>query len=224
MARASMRLRLYENHRFVLYAPFYAAHAIGADAAEKLAIELLPSPDVGLAEQALLDGMVEVLWAGPMRVMRHHDENPNSARVCFAEVVCRDPFSIVGQYPNPVSGSPTLPKCALPPSARCRRVVMPAGGSAAGGCRSGAARSHRRSLYGRKHRCLERGPDRSSAAFRARRRRSLGFGEGSPVVRNEHPWPYRSHGFRHDPGQACPRRRTVIAYGQSDPADAAVDP
>jgi NitT/TauT family transport system substrate-binding protein len=54
-----------------------------------------------LAEQALLDGVVEVLWAGPMRVMKHHDENPNSPLVCFAEVVCRDPFSIVGRYPNP---------------------------------------------------------------------------------------------------------------------------
>jgi hypothetical protein len=59
-------------------------------------------PGVGLAERAaLLDGAVEVLWAGPMRVMKHHDENPNSVLVCFAEVVCRDPFSIVGQYPNP---------------------------------------------------------------------------------------------------------------------------
>jgi NitT/TauT family transport system substrate-binding protein len=96
-----MRLRLYENHRFVLYAPFYAAHVIGAYAAEGLAVELLPSPGAGLAEQALLDGVVEVLWAGPMRVMKHHDENPNSALVCFAEVVCRDPFSIVGRYPNP---------------------------------------------------------------------------------------------------------------------------
>jgi len=96
-----MRLRLYENHRFVLYAPFYAAQTIGAYAAEGLAVELLPSPGVGLAEQALLDGTVEVLWAGPMRVMKHHDENPGSALVCFAEVVCRDPFSIIGQYPNP---------------------------------------------------------------------------------------------------------------------------
>jgi NitT/TauT family transport system substrate-binding protein len=96
-----MRLRLYENHRFVLYAPFYAAHAIGSYAAEGLAVELLPSPGAGLAEQALLDGVVEVLWAGPMRAMKHHDENPNSALVCFAEVVCRDPFSIVGRYPNP---------------------------------------------------------------------------------------------------------------------------
>jgi len=103
----------------VLYAPFYATHVIGAYAAEGLAVELLPSLGVGLAEQALLDGAVEVLWAGPMRVMKHHDENPNSALVCFAKVVCRDPFSIVGQYPIRVSGSPTLPKCGLPPSARC---------------------------------------------------------------------------------------------------------
>src|SRR5438270_4140524 len=96
-----MRLRLYENYRFVLYAPFYAAHAIGAYAAEGLTVELLPSPGVGLAEQALLDGSVEVIWAGPMRVMRHHDQNPDSPLVCFAETVCRDPFSIVGRYPCP---------------------------------------------------------------------------------------------------------------------------
>jgi NitT/TauT family transport system substrate-binding protein len=96
-----MRLRLYENYRFVLYAPFYAAHTIGAYAAEGLAVELLPSPGMGLAERALLDGAVDVIWAGPMRVMKHHDENPGSALVCFAEIVCRDPFSIVGRYPNP---------------------------------------------------------------------------------------------------------------------------
>ena len=96
-----MRLRLYENHRFVLYAPFYAAHAIGAYAAEGLAVELLPSPGMGLAEQALIDGAVDVLWAGPMRVMKHHHSNPGSAIVCFAEIVCRDPFSIVGRRPNP---------------------------------------------------------------------------------------------------------------------------
>jgi NitT/TauT family transport system substrate-binding protein len=32
--------------------------------------------------------------------MKHHDENPGSPLVCFAEIVCRDPFSIVGRYPN----------------------------------------------------------------------------------------------------------------------------
>jgi NitT/TauT family transport system substrate-binding protein len=97
----SMRLRLYENYRFVLYAPFYAAHATGAYAAEDLEVELTPSPGAGLAERALIEGAVDVIWAGPMRIMKHHDDHPESPLVCFAEVVCRDPFSIVGRYPNP---------------------------------------------------------------------------------------------------------------------------
>jgi NitT/TauT family transport system substrate-binding protein len=33
--------------------------------------------------------------------MKHHDDNPNSPLVGFAEVVCRDPFSLVGARPNP---------------------------------------------------------------------------------------------------------------------------
>ena len=61
----------------------------------------MPSPGVGLAEQALLDGTADVIWAGPMRVIRHHDVHPDSPLVCFAEIVCRDPFSIVGRSPNP---------------------------------------------------------------------------------------------------------------------------
>jgi NitT/TauT family transport system substrate-binding protein len=97
----AMRLRLLENYRFVLYAPFYAAHTTGAYEAEGLEVELLPSPGAGRAEQALIDGAADVLWAGPMRVIKHHDDNPGSPLVCFAEIVCRDPFSIVGRSPNP---------------------------------------------------------------------------------------------------------------------------
>src|SRR5271167_3462524 len=96
-----MHLRLFENYRFVLYAPFYAAHATGAYAAEGIEVELSPSPGMGRAEQALIDDAVDVLWAGPMRVIKHHDDNPGSPLVCFAEIVCRDPFSLVGRYPNP---------------------------------------------------------------------------------------------------------------------------
>jgi NitT/TauT family transport system substrate-binding protein len=96
-----MRLRLFENYRFVLYAPFYAAHAIGAYAAEGIEVELSASPGAGWAEQALIEGAVDVLWAGPMRIMKHHDDNPASPLVCFAEIVCRDPFSIIGREPNP---------------------------------------------------------------------------------------------------------------------------
>ena len=95
------RLRLFENYRFVLYAPFYAAHALGAYDAEGLAVELLPSPGPGKAEAALAAGEVDVIWMGPIRVMKQHDDNPSSPLVEFAEVVCRDPFSLVGRYPNP---------------------------------------------------------------------------------------------------------------------------
>ena len=95
------RLRLYENYRFVLYAPFYAAHALGAYAAEGVAVELLPSPGPGRAEAALAAGEVDVLWMGPIRVMKHHDDDASSPLVAFAEIVCRDPFSLVGSRPNP---------------------------------------------------------------------------------------------------------------------------
>src|SRR5918912_464510 len=75
---APYRLTLFENYRFVLYAPFYAAHAIGAYADEGLAVELLPSPGAGRAEAALAAGEADVLWMGPIRVMKHHDEDPGS--------------------------------------------------------------------------------------------------------------------------------------------------
>ncbi|MGH7094946.1 MAG: ABC transporter substrate-binding protein, partial [Stellaceae bacterium] len=96
-----IRLRLFENYRFVLYAPFYAAHATGAYAAEGLAVELLPSPGPGQAEAAVLKGEAEVMWMGPIRVMKEHERDPACPLVAFAEVVCRDPFSLVGARPNP---------------------------------------------------------------------------------------------------------------------------
>jgi NitT/TauT family transport system substrate-binding protein len=96
-----MRLRLYENYRFVLYAPFYAAHALGAYADEGVEVELLPSPGPGKAEAALLAGEVEVMWMGPIRIMKAHEQNPASPLTAFAEIVCRDPFSLVGATPSP---------------------------------------------------------------------------------------------------------------------------
>ncbi|HEX3861848.1 MAG TPA: ABC transporter substrate-binding protein [Stellaceae bacterium] len=96
-----IRLRLFENYRFVLYAPFYAAHEIGAYAEEGLAVELLPSPGPGRAEAALAAGDIDVGWMGPIRLMKHHDDDPASPLVAFTEIVCRDPFSLVGARPNP---------------------------------------------------------------------------------------------------------------------------
>jgi NitT/TauT family transport system substrate-binding protein len=96
-----MRLKLFENYRFVLYAPFYAAHATGAYAAEGLEVELLPSPGPGRAEAALLAGEADVMWMGPIRIMKAHEQDAGSPLTAFAEVVCRDPFSLVGATPNP---------------------------------------------------------------------------------------------------------------------------
>jgi NitT/TauT family transport system substrate-binding protein len=96
-----LRLRLFENYRFVLYAPFYAAHAIGAYRDEGLEVELLPSPGSGKAERAMIEGAADVMWMGPIRIMKQHDEDPASPLVAFAEVVCRDPFSLVGASTNP---------------------------------------------------------------------------------------------------------------------------
>jgi NitT/TauT family transport system substrate-binding protein len=96
-----MRLRLFENYRFVLYAPFYAAHATGAYAAEGLDVELLPSPGPGRAEATVLAGEADVMWMGPIRIMKAHEQDPTSPLAAFAEVVCRDPFSLLGGNPNP---------------------------------------------------------------------------------------------------------------------------
>ena len=56
-----MRLRLFENYRFVLYAPFYAAHATGAYAAEGLEVELYAVARHGQAEEALIAGRRRVV-------------------------------------------------------------------------------------------------------------------------------------------------------------------
>jgi NitT/TauT family transport system substrate-binding protein len=96
-----MRVRLYENYRFVLYAPFYAAHALGAYEKEDVEVELLPSPGPGRAEAALVAGEVEAMWMGPIRIMKAHEQNAASPLTAFAEIVCRDPFSLVGATPSP---------------------------------------------------------------------------------------------------------------------------
>lgn len=96
-----MRLTLFENYRFVLYAPFYAAHATGAYEAEGVEVEMRPSPGAGRAEAAVLAGEADVMWMGPIRIMKEHEKNPDCPLVAFAEVVTRDPFSLVGGKPNP---------------------------------------------------------------------------------------------------------------------------
>lgn len=96
-----MSIVLSENFRALFYAPFYAAHATGAFRDAGVEVELRPSPDPTAAARALRAGEVDVMWGGPLRVMIVHDNEPDADLVCFADVVARDPFFVIGARPRP---------------------------------------------------------------------------------------------------------------------------
>jgi NitT/TauT family transport system substrate-binding protein len=96
-----MAIVLSENFRALFYAPFYAAQATGAFAAEGVEVVLKSSPSPAAAGQALRAGEVDVMWGGPLRVMMVHDKEPGADLVCFCDVVARDPFFVVGARPRP---------------------------------------------------------------------------------------------------------------------------
>lgn len=88
-------ITLQESLRAVFYAPFYAAMARGAFAAEGVEIRFVSSPSPDRALEALLSGAVDVGWGGPMRVNLGNRTIPGADFVCFGEVVTRDPFFLV---------------------------------------------------------------------------------------------------------------------------------
>ncbi len=92
---------LQENFRALFYTPFYAAHAIGAYEAEKVAVELRDSPDPARTAADLRAGRIDVMWGGPLRVLLTHAADPASDVVCFCDVVARDPFFVIGREPRP---------------------------------------------------------------------------------------------------------------------------
>lgn len=96
-----MSIILSENFRALFYAPFYAAHAIGAFDDAGVEVTLKPSPQPAAAVGALRAGEVDVMWGGPLRVMITHANEPNADLVCFADVVARDPFFVIGSRPWP---------------------------------------------------------------------------------------------------------------------------
>ena len=96
---------LYENLRTPSYTPFYLAQAEGLFEAEGVEVELRLSPAPAETAAGLVEGRADVAFGGPMRVMMHHDAAHRAGRtsplVCFAQVVARDPFLLVGRTPNP---------------------------------------------------------------------------------------------------------------------------
>jgi len=93
-------ITLSENFRALFYAPFYAAHAIGAYATEKVVVELRNSANPGDAVAELRAGRIDAMWGGPLRVLLTHAADPASDLVCFCDVVARDPFFIIGREPR----------------------------------------------------------------------------------------------------------------------------
>ena len=96
-----MTIALVENFRALFYAPFYAAHALGAYEAEGVQVALKLSPDPSVSNAALRSGEADVAWGGPLRVLLAHDADPASELICFCQVVARDPFFILGRQPLP---------------------------------------------------------------------------------------------------------------------------
>jgi len=96
-----MAITLQESLRAVFYAPFYVALARDAFAAEGVEIQFASSPRPQDAALRLMDGTVDVCWGGPMRVMETYQKVPGCDIVCFAEVVTRDPFLLMGREPKP---------------------------------------------------------------------------------------------------------------------------
>ena len=102
---AGENIVLYENLRACSYTPFYLAQLAGLFEAHGLQVDLRLSPSPPETAQGLIDGRADISFGGPMRVMMHHDaahaRGEASPLVCFAQIVARDPFVLVGRAPNP---------------------------------------------------------------------------------------------------------------------------
>ena len=96
-----MAITLQESLRGLFYAPFFAALSRGAYTQEGVEVNFVSAPRPGDAATSILGGAADVCWGGPMRVMQTYHQVPGCDLVCFAEVVTRDPFLLVGREPRP---------------------------------------------------------------------------------------------------------------------------
>jgi NitT/TauT family transport system substrate-binding protein len=94
-------ITLQEPFRAVFYAPFYAALARGAYAAEGVEVRLRDGTEPSLAKDAVLEGEADLAWGGPMRILLAHEADPASPLRNFGAVVMGDPFFLIGRMPRP---------------------------------------------------------------------------------------------------------------------------
>lgn len=94
-------LSLQEPFRGLFYAPFYAALARGAYAAQGVEVRFIDSPGPSLQTDAVLEGHADLAWGGPMRLLLAHDKDPACPLRLFGAVVMGDPFYLVGRAARP---------------------------------------------------------------------------------------------------------------------------
>ena len=94
-------VRLFESLRAVFYAPFYLALELDAYGKRGLEVEFGRPDSPDDAAISLFDGVADVTWGGPMRMMQYQDRHGEGMVVAFAEAVTRDPFYVVGREPRP---------------------------------------------------------------------------------------------------------------------------
>lgn len=97
----TFQITLQEPFRALFYAPFYAALARGDYAAQGVEVRLLPGAAPSLARDSVLDGIADLAWGGPMRLLLAHDRDPACPLRLFGAVVMGDPFLLVGRQPRP---------------------------------------------------------------------------------------------------------------------------
>lgn len=108
-----MTITLIENFRAVFYAPFYAAIALRAYSAEGVDVALKLSESAERTLQTVRAGGGQVSWGGPMRLLHALDDAPDAGVVAFCEVVCRDPFYLIGRTPRTAFRVADLAQCRL---------------------------------------------------------------------------------------------------------------
>lgn len=105
-----MNIKLAENFRAVFYAPFYATYALGLFAEQGVTITLLDSasPGAGIAE--LAKGNIDVMWGGPLRVIKERDqfERTEGSLVAFCEVAAKDPFYLLRRKQGELSAPQSI--------------------------------------------------------------------------------------------------------------------
>lgn len=99
--QAMRQINLQEPFRALFYAPYYAAIARKAYAAEGVDVRVLPGDVPSLATDSLMEGRAQLAWGGPMRIMLAHDADPASPLRNFGAAILGDPFLLVGREARP---------------------------------------------------------------------------------------------------------------------------